>query len=230
MTPEGTPIIRQGMAAERCMSVADAEMRHGRKRRSLLADGYTRHGLRDVDARLMVAGGVTPANAPEARVTDASETDLAAQQCTLQALPIDRADLASPLVQQRTETLAFFARLGRCSRGHFAPKRPSRWLGTSTSCHVRAASRCPLSPAAWWSFPRPHGRIVPCDRGVPRAPRAAASVFIPMKPWCKSCGHASRRRKGVRKCGSVWPWNMPWRTWALARPTRPLPWSAQQCV
>jgi hypothetical protein len=53
-------------------------MRPGRKSRSLLVDGYKRHVLRERDSRLSVAVGVTPANAPEARVTDASETDLAA--------------------------------------------------------------------------------------------------------------------------------------------------------
>ena len=42
-TPEGTPTLRQGVAAERRMSVEDAEMRHGRKSRSLLVDGDKRH-------------------------------------------------------------------------------------------------------------------------------------------------------------------------------------------
>jgi hypothetical protein len=81
-TPEGTPIMRQGVAAERCIHVEDAEMRHGRQSRSLLVDGYKRRVLRDVDSRLIVAVGVTPAHAPEASVTDAIETDVAAQEST----------------------------------------------------------------------------------------------------------------------------------------------------
>ena len=91
ITPDGTPTLRPGVAAERRISIEDAEMRHGRKSRSLLVDGYKRHVLRDLDSRLIVAVGGTPANAPEASVTDAIETDLAAQQCTLREWHIDRA-------------------------------------------------------------------------------------------------------------------------------------------
>jgi hypothetical protein len=94
LAPDGTPTLRQGVAADRRISVEDAEMRHGRKSRSLLVDGYKRHGLRDLESRLIVAVGVTPANVPEASVTDAIETALAAQQSTLQELHIDRAYLA----------------------------------------------------------------------------------------------------------------------------------------
>ena len=64
-------------------------------------DGYKRHVLRDLDSSLIVAVGITPANAPEAHVTEAIETDLAAQQCTLRELHIDRAYLASKLVTAR---------------------------------------------------------------------------------------------------------------------------------
>ena len=104
----GRPTLRHGVAEDRRMSVEDAEMRHGRKSRSLLVDGYKRHGLRALDSGLIVAGGVTPANAPEAPVTDAIATDLAAQQSTLKAWHIDRAYLARKLVQQRGEELAIF--------------------------------------------------------------------------------------------------------------------------
>src|SRR5215813_3101061 len=74
--PDGTPCLRQGVAANRRISIEDTEMRHGRKSRSLLVDGYKRHVLRDLDNGLLVAVGVTPANAPEATVTDAIATDL----------------------------------------------------------------------------------------------------------------------------------------------------------
>jgi hypothetical protein len=86
LTPDGTPTLRQGVAEDRRMSVEDGEMRHGRKSRSLLIDGYKRHVLRDLDSRLVVAMGVTPANVPEASVTDAIEVDLAAQQRTLDSI------------------------------------------------------------------------------------------------------------------------------------------------
>jgi transposase len=121
-TPEGTPTLRQGVAAERRISIEDAEMRHRRKSRSLLVDGYKRHVLRDLDSHLIVAVGITPANAPEASVTDTIETDLAAQQCTLRELHIDRAYLASTLVQQRAETLAIFCKAWPGRQGPSFPK------------------------------------------------------------------------------------------------------------
>jgi len=121
-TPAGTPTMRQGVATERRISVEDAERRHGRKSRSLLIDGYKRHVLRDLESRLIVAVGVTPANVPEASVTDAIETDLAAQQCTLRELHIDRAYLASTLVQQRPATLAIFCKAWPVQQGPYFPK------------------------------------------------------------------------------------------------------------
>src|SRR4029450_4874722 len=66
--------------------------------------------------------GGTPANTPEASVTDAIETDLAAQQCTLRQLHIDRAYLASQLVQQRSETLAIFCKAWPVHQGPYFPK------------------------------------------------------------------------------------------------------------
>jgi Transposase DDE domain/Transposase domain (DUF772) len=122
LTPDGTPSLRQGVAAERRISVEDGEMRHGRKSRSLLIDGYKRHVLRDLDSRLVVAVGVTPANAPEASVTEAIATDLAAQQCTLTELHIDRAYLASTLVQQRSPELAIFCKAWPVHQGPYFPK------------------------------------------------------------------------------------------------------------
>jgi len=97
-------------------------MRHGRKSRSLLVDGYKRHGRRDLDSGLLVAVGVTPANAPEANVTDAMETDLAAQQSTLKEWHIDRAYLARKLVQQRGEDRAIFCKAWPVRPGPHFPK------------------------------------------------------------------------------------------------------------
>jgi hypothetical protein len=120
--PDGTPCLRQGVAADRRISIEDAEMRHGRKSRSLLVDGYKRHVLRDLDSRLIVAVGVTPANVPEASVTEAIATDLAAQKRTLKELHIDRAYLASSWVQQRTEELTIFCKAWPVRQGPYFAK------------------------------------------------------------------------------------------------------------
>ena len=159
--PDGTPALRHGVAEDRRMSVEDAEMRHGRKSRSRLIDGYKRHVLRDLDSRLIVAVGVTPANVPEASVTDAIATDLAAQKSTLRELHIDRAYLASTLVQQRTADLAIFCKAWPVRPGPYFPKSAlhldwerhelrcpggetmpfERWVGTR-----RGVNRFPIPP------------------------------------------------------------------------------------
>ena len=103
--------------------------------------------LRDLDSRLIVAVGGTPANAPEARVTDAIETDLATQHCTLRELHIDRAYLASKLVQQRAETLAIFCQAWPVCQSPYFPKSAFQldW--------ERSELRCP------------GGEIMPCAPG-----------------------------------------------------------------
>jgi len=57
--PDGVPRIRQGVARDRRISIADPQMRHGRKTRSLRVDGYKRHVLRDLDSELVRAVGLT---------------------------------------------------------------------------------------------------------------------------------------------------------------------------
>ena len=76
-------------------------MRHGRKSRSTLIDGYKRHVLTDLDSGLVPAVGITPANVPEATVTSDIAADLAAQDLTLVELHIDRVYLASTMVRER---------------------------------------------------------------------------------------------------------------------------------
>jgi len=68
---DGPPTLRRGVARDRRISIEDAEMRHGRKSRSHRVDGFKRHVLRDLDAALIRAVGITPANVPEAEVTEA---------------------------------------------------------------------------------------------------------------------------------------------------------------
>ena len=99
--PDGTATLRRGVAPDRRISVEDPDMRHGRKSRTQLIDGYKRHVVRDLDHEVVRAVGLTPANAPEAAVTAALEADLAAQGATLAEVHIDRAYLSSALVRER---------------------------------------------------------------------------------------------------------------------------------
>jgi transposase len=116
------PALRRGVARDRRISVEDPEMRHGRKSRSVLFDGYKRHVLRDLDNGLIPVVGITAANVPEAAVTDDIEADLQAAGMSLAELHIDRAYLASALVRDRGPDLAIFCKAWRVRNtgGRFA--------------------------------------------------------------------------------------------------------------
>jgi len=121
------PALRRGVAKDRRISVEDSQMRHGRKSRSVLFDGYKRHVLRDLDTGLVPAVGITPANAPEASVTGDITADLDAAGRTLAELHIDRAYLASALVRDRGPDLQIFCKAwrvrntgGRYAKNQFA--------------------------------------------------------------------------------------------------------------
>jgi Transposase DDE domain/Transposase domain (DUF772) len=107
------PSLLRGVARDRRISVEDAQMRHGRKSRSVLFDGYKRHVLGDLDSGLVVAVGITPANVPEASVTPAITADLDAAGLRLAELHMDRAYLASDLVRDRGPGLAIYCKAWR---------------------------------------------------------------------------------------------------------------------
>ena len=116
------PALRRGVAKDRRISIEDGQMRHGRKSRSVLFDGYKRHVLRDLDTGLVPAAGITPANVPEAAVTDDIAADLDAAGWHLAELHIDRAYLSSALVRDRGPDLAIFCKAWRVRNtgGRFA--------------------------------------------------------------------------------------------------------------
>ncbi len=121
---DGTPpVLRRGVARERLVSVEDPQMRHGRKSRSVRFSGYKRHVLRDLDTELVRAVGITPANAPEATVTESIAGDLARQpDAELKELHVDRAYLSSSLVRERPEELEVYCKAWRVSNGDLFPK------------------------------------------------------------------------------------------------------------
>lgn len=102
--------LRQGVAKDRRISIEDAQMRHGRKSRSVRVDGYKRHVVHDLDSGLVPAVGITAANAPEASVTEAIRADLAVQRAQLAELHIDRAYLSSTLVRERSAELEIYCK------------------------------------------------------------------------------------------------------------------------
>jgi hypothetical protein len=99
-TPQGGVRIRQGVAADRRISIEDAEMRHGRKSKSKRFDGYKEHIARDLTLPLILACAVTPANRPEEEGAAPLQQDIERQGFSISEVHIDRAYVNSPLVEQ----------------------------------------------------------------------------------------------------------------------------------
>ena len=81
----------------------------------------------DLDSGLIRAGGITPANRPEAEVTGDVSADLDAAGLHLAELHIDRAYLSSALVRDRGPDLAIYCKAwrvrnagGRFTKGEFS--------------------------------------------------------------------------------------------------------------
>lgn len=133
----GQATLRKGVAKDRRISVEDAQMRHGRKSRSQRIDGYKRHVLRDLDSGLVRAVGVTPANVPEASVTDDILADLKHQGAELREVHIDRAYLSSPLVRDRGQELDVYCKA-------WSVRNADRYPKTAFSLDFEAQTiRCP---------------------------------------------------------------------------------------
>ncbi len=96
--PVGGVRIRQGVAEDRRVSIADTAMRHGRKSKSKRFNGFKRHIAADVDHGLILACAITPANRPEEEAMPALQTDLERQALTVDQLVIDRGYINSTLV------------------------------------------------------------------------------------------------------------------------------------
>jgi len=90
-TPEGEVQIRQGVAEDRRVSIEDAEMRHGRKSKSKRFNGYKQHISTHLDAELVLACAVTPANRPEEEAAPQLQQDMARMGVEPDVLQIDRA-------------------------------------------------------------------------------------------------------------------------------------------
>jgi hypothetical protein len=148
------PTLRRGVAKDRRISIEDSQMRHGRKSRSVLFDGYKRHVMRDLDTGMVPAVGITPANAPEASVTGDIEADLQAAGRELAELHIDRAYLSSALVRDRGPDLAIYCKAWRVRNtgGRFAKDQFSLDFDTGQlTCPAGAAM--PFEPGKTVRFP-----------------------------------------------------------------------------
>lgn len=167
----GNPALIKGVAKDRRISIEDPEMRHGRKSRRVRVDGYKRHVCRDLDSELVVAVGITRANAPEASVAEGIKRDLQEQEITLKELHIDRAYLSSTLVSERSSELEIFCKAWPVRAGVFFPK---------TAFVVD------------WERQKLH-----CPQGVEMNCQPGKTVHFP-KETCAACPQQSRCTASVR--------------------------------
>lgn len=156
---------------DRRISLEDAEMRHGRKRRAQRGDGDKRHVLRDLASGWVRAVGVTAANVLEASVSADLAADLERQPVTLRELHIDRADLSSHLVQERAPDLAIFCKAWPVRNGARFPKTAFDldWEQGSIRC--------------------PHGVGVPIHLGGVVHFPATACAACPLRAQCTTSTH-----------------------------------------
>lgn len=92
--------IRDGVAADRRVSIEDPDMRHGRKSKSKRFTGYKRHIATDLDSDLILACAVTPANRPEEEAAPDLKADLERQGRRIAEMHIDRGYIASSVVPE----------------------------------------------------------------------------------------------------------------------------------
>jgi hypothetical protein len=151
----GKPRLIKEISKDRRISIEDAEMRHGRKSRSVRVDGYKRHVLHDLDSGLIRAVGITSANAPEASVTPEISADLEQQDVKIKELHIDRGYLSS----HRGSASAVRKWTSIAKPGLFGPtstftSKRLCWTGISNSSPVPAFVPLPFVPGGTVHFPK----------------------------------------------------------------------------
>lgn len=151
---KGKASLIKGVAKDRRISIEDAEMRHGRKSRSVRVDGYKRHVLYDLDTGLIRAVGITPANAPEASVTEAISADLEQQSVTLKELHIARAYLSSHLVRERSADLEIYCKAWPVREGKRFSKQAFLLDWERQIIRCPAEQEMPFQPGAIVHFPK----------------------------------------------------------------------------
>jgi hypothetical protein len=216
-------VLRHGVAKDRRISIEDAAMRHGRKSKSVLFDGYKRHVLRDLDTGLITAVGITAASVPEASVTDAIAADLDAAGHHLAELHIDRAYLSSGLVRDRGEDLVIFCKAWRVRNtgGRYAKDQFSINF-TTGQLTCPAGISMPFAPGKTVHFPKDTCAACPLRARCTASPAGRSVSIHPDEALLAAApapAHPRRARETTRACpGRARPG--PRRP--LARPPRPL--------
>ena len=129
-------------------------MRPGRKSRSVLVDGYKRHVLHDLDSGRIPAVGITPANAPEASVTEAISKDLAEQKVCLKELHSDRAYLSRHWVRERSHGWQVYCKAGPVRESQHFSKQAFTLAWQRQTIRCPAGQELPFEPGGVLHFPK----------------------------------------------------------------------------
>ena len=172
--------VRRGVAKDRRISVTDPQMRHGRKSKTRLFNGYKRHIARDVDSGFILAGLARPANEPEYQATEQLRQDIEPFG-EVDELHIDRGYLASEWVRQRYQAgMPVYAKPWTVRNGKLFPK-------TAFNIDLEAGQvRCP------------EGITVPFKGKTARFPARACDA-------CPSRGQCTRAKMGRGRTISIHP-------------------------
>jgi hypothetical protein len=162
--------IKRGVAKDRRISVTDPDMRHGRKSKSKLFNGYKRHLARDLDGGMILAATVRPANEPEHLAAEILRPDVEAHGAVAE-LHIDRGYLASAWTHER------FERGERILAKPWTPKNGDRFPKTAFVIDLdRATVRCPEAHHA--SIHRSAARFnAPTCDACPSRPRCTRAAL-----------------------------------------------------
>jgi Transposase DDE domain/Transposase domain (DUF772) len=149
--------IREGVAPDRRVSIADTQMRHGRKSKSQRFNGFKRHIAADVDRGLILACAMTPANRPEDEAMPSLTDDLARQGLTVDHLLIDRGYINSALVD------AVLGRRGKIVCKPWTSRNGSLFPKSAFTLNIRDRTiACPNGQVQGFSF----GTVVEFDPNV----------------------------------------------------------------
>lgn len=146
--------VASTVAKDRRISIEDAEMRYGRKSRSVRVDGYKRHVLHDLDTGLVRAVGITPANVAEASVTKEIDADLEPQGVRLTELHIDRAYLSSHFVRERSDELEIYCKAWPVREGKRFSKQAFTLDWDQQIIRCPAEQEMPFVPGGVVYFPK----------------------------------------------------------------------------
>lgn len=191
---ETGPVIREGTAPDRLVSVHDPEMRHGRKSAAKRFDGHKGAVAVDTDAQLITAVDVLAGNAPDA--TGALALVEASEAAT--GSPVD--ETYGDCAYGDGDTRQAFADAGRVLHAK-VPMLPNHGGFPKTAFYIDLAAH-PGHPSPTCSCPGGHttAKLAPAGRGrhVFVFP-AAVCAACPLRPQCLTEPNGRDGTAGARR-------------------------------